>query len=153
MAHPIENIMKTTMEQLKEMVDVNTIIGDPIMTGSDTVIVPVSRLCLGFLSGGGEYGLKGGAVQGAEAVARDSSHPFAGTSVAGMNLTPMAFLAINAGVVHVLPANYSCTLDRIIQMVPESLRELDRIIKEACSYKRGSKPEEQANAPTASPAE
>ena len=43
------------MEQLKEMVDVNTIVGDPVMTGSDTVIIPVSRVCLGFLSGGGEY--------------------------------------------------------------------------------------------------
>ncbi len=154
MAHPIENIMKTTMEQLKEMVDVNTIIGDPIMTGSDTVIVPVSRVCLGFLSGGGEYGIKGGhGAEGTEAAPRESTHPFAGTSVAGMNLTPMAFLAINAGVVHVLPANYSCTLDRIIQMVPESLRELDRIIKEACSYKHDSKLQEKSEAQPASPAE
>ena len=49
----------------------------------------------------------------------------------GLNLTPMAFLAITNGVVHVLPANYSCTLDRIIEMVPETLREVDRLIKEA----------------------
>ncbi len=126
--------MKTTMEQLKEMVDVNTIIGDPVMTGGDTVIVPVSRVCMGFLSGGGEYGSK--AKRDEREPQEEGRHPFAGTSVAGMNLTPMAFLAINGGVVRVLPAHYDCTLDRIIEMVPETIREIDRIVKEACSCKQ-----------------
>lgn len=131
MAHPIENIMKTTMEQLKEMVDVNTIVGDPVMTGSDTVIIPVSRVCLGFLSGGGEYCGRKDHRERDEA-GNEGPFPFAGTSVGGLNLTPMAFLAITNGVVHVLPANYGCTLDRIIEMVPETLREVHRLIKEAC---------------------
>lgn len=137
MAHPIENIMKTTMEELREMVDVNTIIGDPVMTGSDTVIVPVSKVSLGFLSGGGEYGKcthkdeKGGESEAAEA-----RHPFAGTSVAGINLTPMAFIAISGGTIKVLPAHYNCTLDRIIEMVPNSIRELERVIREICANKK-----------------
>ncbi len=135
MAHPIENIMKSTMEELKEMVDVNTIIGDPVMTGSDTVIVPVSRVSLGFLSGGGEYGAckKQDREQEGQAGER---FPFAGTSVAGMNLTPMAFLAISGGVVKVLPAHYNCTLDRIIEMVPETVRELERMLTEICANKK-----------------
>ena len=54
--HPVENIMRTTMEQLKEMVDVNTVIGKPILTAGETMILPVSRLSMGFISGGGEYG-------------------------------------------------------------------------------------------------
>ncbi len=138
MAHPIENIMKTTMEQLKEMVDVNTIVGDPVMTGSDTVIIPVSRVCLGFLSGGGEYGptKTSRRDQGEQ---EEGRFPFAGTSIGGLNLTPMAFLAITDGVVHVLPANYSCTLDRIIEMVPETIREVDRLIKQAsCQQENGN---------------
>ena len=57
MMHPIENIMKSAMEEIKEMVDVNTIIGDPILTGNETMILPVSKVSLGFLSGGGEYGM------------------------------------------------------------------------------------------------
>jgi sporulation protein YtfJ len=134
MAHPIENIMKTTMEQLKEMVDVNTIIGDPVMTGSDTVIVPVSRVCLGFLSGGGEY--CGKIKDKNHEQQEEERHPFAGTSVAGLNLTPMAFLTITGGVVRVLPAHYNSTLDRVIEMVPETVRELDRIVKEACQCRR-----------------
>lgn len=137
MAHPIENIMKTTMEQLKEMVDVNTIVGDPVMTGSDTIIIPVSRVCLGFLSGGGEYGPTKAARRDGMDHPEEGRFPFAGTSVGGLNLTPMAFLAITDGVVHVLPANYSCTLDRIIEMVPETIREVDRLIKQASCKEDG----------------
>lgn len=128
MAHPIENIMKTTMEQLREMVDVNTIIGDPVMTGSETIIVPVSKVCLGFLSGGGEYGQKKEPGERVESDESKSSHPFAGTSVAGMNLTPMAFLAITNGVVKVLPAHYNCTLDRIIEMIPDGIAQIERFV-------------------------
>lgn len=137
MSHPIENIMKTTMEQLKQMVDVNTIIGNPVMAGGDTVIVPVSRVCLGFLSGGGEYGRPEPVRRsGEEAAGEEQRHPFAGTSVAGLNLTPMAFLAINQGNVKVLPAHYNCTLDRIIEMVPQSIQEVERIVKDACGQKK-----------------
>jgi len=143
--------MKTTMEQLKEMVDVNTIVGDPVMTGSDTVIIPVSRVCLGFLSGGGEYCSKKDRRE-RDADQEDGRFPFAGTSVGGLNLTPMAFLAITNGVVHVLPANYSCTLDRVIEMVPETLREVDRLIKEAKSSGENKKTEQQPPADNSSSA-
>ena len=53
MAHPIENIMKTTMEEIKQMVDVNTVVGTPILTGTETMILPVSKVSVGFFSGGG----------------------------------------------------------------------------------------------------
>ena len=55
MMHPIENIMKGAMEEIKAIVDVNTIVGDPILTGEETMILPVSKVSLGFISGGGEY--------------------------------------------------------------------------------------------------
>ena len=62
MSHPIENMLRTTMEQLKQIVDVNTVIGTPVAVG-DAVILPVARVSLGFLSGGGEYeALTGGAA-------------------------------------------------------------------------------------------
>jgi len=145
MSHPVENIMKTTMEQLKQMVDVNTIIGNPVMAGGDTVIVPVSRVCLGFLSGGGEYGKPQPIRRSGEETASEERYPFAGTSVAGMNLTPMAFLSIHQGDVKVLPAHYNCTLDRIIEMVPNSLQEVERIIKDALEQKRQKPDHRQQN--------
>ena len=52
--HPIENIMKCSVEQIKNMVDVNTIVGTPLMTAGETMVVPVSKVSLGFMSGGGE---------------------------------------------------------------------------------------------------
>lgn len=53
--HPIEGLMNTTMNNLKEMIDVNTIIGDSIETANGTVIVPVSKLCFGFAAAGSEF--------------------------------------------------------------------------------------------------
>ena len=53
--HPIENIMKTTMENIKEMIDVNTIVGDAVETADGSVIIPISRVSFGFVAGGGEY--------------------------------------------------------------------------------------------------
>ena len=56
MAHPIENILRTTMEQLKLIADVNTVVGAPIMTSDNTIVLPVCKISFGFISGGGEYG-------------------------------------------------------------------------------------------------
>jgi sporulation protein YtfJ len=131
--------MKTTMEQIKEMVDVNTIIGDPIMTGEETMVLPVSRVSLGFLSGGGEYGRVSPIRKSGESIdSAEERHPFAGTSIAGMSLTPMAFLSVNKGCVKVLPAHYNCTLDRVIEMIPHTLMEAERMIREATESRNRS---------------
>lgn len=142
MSHPIENILKTTMEELKQMVDVNTIIGSPVTLGADTVIVPVSRVSMGFVSGGGEYGEARPIIHNTEEGSNcDARHPFAGASVAGMNLTPMAFLCVNGSCVKVLPANYCCTWDRVIQLVPQAVQEIERVIKESAAKKKESESE------------
>lgn len=133
MSHPIENIMRSTMEQIKEMVDVNTIVGNPIITGKETVILPVSKVSLGFLSGGGEY------CAGTTPVKKSGSEldgetrlPFAGTSVAGMSITPIAFLSVADGKVKVLPAQYSTTIDRAIEIIPETICMAGKVIGGAC---------------------
>ena len=145
MAHPIENIMKTTMEQIKDMVDVNTIVGNPILTGTDTMILPVSKVSMGFFSGGGEYGAqmkKDGkapvAQSGQELSAQEEggAYPFAGASVAGMTLTPLAFLTVNGGNVKVLPANCPGALERAIELLPESIITLEQAIQGLCNHKK-----------------
>ena len=70
--HPIENIMQTSMEQIKRMVDVNTVVGNPIVTAGNTMILPVSKLSLAFLVGGGEYGHMCSAKKAADEANRDS---------------------------------------------------------------------------------
>lgn len=143
--HPIENIMKTAMEEIKAMVDVNTIVGNPIMTGTETMILPVSKVSLGFLSGGGEYGMadtrpvrKAGAMLDQENSGAESGrgYPFAGTAVAGMSITPMAFLSVSAGCVKVLPAQYKNSWDRAIDLLPEAVLAVERIVCDAAAAKQ-----------------
>lgn len=143
MAHPIENIMKTTMEQLKEMVDVNTIVGTPILTSGETMILPVSKVSMGFFSGGGEYGQqekqagKAPIASSGEQLGEASGgcYPFAGASVAGMTLTPLAFLSVTAGNVKVLPACSHGALDRALELLPESITTLEQAIRGMCGQK------------------
>ena len=89
---PIENLMSTTMENIRDMVDVNTVIGDPVQTPDGSTVIPVSRVSFGFVSGGGEYGTT------------QPKLPFAGGAGTGVSVNPMGFLVVNDGDVKLLPA-------------------------------------------------
>jgi sporulation protein YtfJ len=95
--HPIQGLMKTAMENLKEMVDVNTIIGDPVETPDGSVILPVSKVGFGFAAGGSEFDFE--EVQQAPASPQNGSTkpelPFGGGSGGGVSITPVAFLIVN----------------------------------------------------------
>ena len=86
MGHPINSLMDTTLKKIKEMVDVNTIIGDPITTPDGTTIIPVSKVSYGFASGGSDLPTK-----------RDSKDCFGGGSGAGVTIKPVGFLTIYKG--------------------------------------------------------
>lgn len=152
MSHPIENMLRTTMEQLKQIVDVNTVIGTPVAVG-DAIILPVSRVSLGFLSGGGEYEGKNSSVQRCGRTLDETQlpYPFAGTSVAGLCMTPTAFLTLQDGHVTVVPATCDTTLDRLIDRVPQFLHEAERMVQALaarCSAKAdqsGKDPEGRQN--------
>ena len=117
----VESIIETTMARLKTIVDVNTIVGEPIPAG-DGVVVPVSKVSFGFFSGGGEYAPPG-KVAGA-ALAEQKGFPFLGTAVAGVSLTPKAFLVTTDEGVTVVPANYDSTLDRLVNELPKFVKEV-----------------------------
>lgn len=124
--HPIENIIKTSMEEINSMVDVNTVIGDPIDTGCGTVLLPVSKVSLGFTIGGGEYGSMSGTKKPCFDGESGGHFPFAGVSAVGMCLKPMAFLSMEQGNVRVLPASSSGFTDRLADLVPQVLKSLDK---------------------------
>ncbi len=142
MPHPIENIMHSTMEELKSIVDVNTIVGTPIIAGEENVLLPVSKVSLGFISGGGEYGTKSMSEKnpikkaGETLDKSEDRYPFAGTAIAGMSLTPMGFVSMNKGSVKVLPAQFESTLDRAVALIPEAINVLEGLLK-----KKGGKDE------------
>ena len=121
---PIESIMTTTMENIRDMVDVNTVIGDPVNTPDGSTVIPISRVSFGFVAGGGEYSA------GEPMDAPDSSLPFAGGSGAGVTVQPMGFLFIGQDQVRLLPAQYYAPVDRIIEMVPQVLCDIRRMISD-----------------------
>ena len=124
--HPIQGLMKTAMENIKEMVDVNTIIGDPVQTHDGTTIIPISRVSFGFAAGGsdfenGQQEERKGKKEETEAV----SLPFGGGSGGGVSVQPVAFLIISkAGQVRLLPVDRTAVFDRILEMAPQLLNQV-----------------------------
>lgn len=106
--HPIQGLMKTAMESIKEMVDVNTVIGDAVEAPDGSVIIPVSRLGLGFAAGGSEFG-----------ELKESELPFGGGSGAGVSVQPVGFLVVGRDTVRLLPVSNSAIYDRLVDLVPQ----------------------------------
>ena len=121
--HPIEGLMKTTMDSIKDMIDVNTIVGDAVETPDGSVIIPISRVSFGFAAGGGEYemGAKSGRNDGEQ-----TKFPFGGGSGAGVSVQPVAFLVVGNNIVKLLPVNYSNVVDRIVDLVPNVLDNIEK---------------------------
>lgn len=115
--HPIEGLMQTAMESIKSIVDVNTILGDPVETPDGSVVVPVSRISLGFAAGGTEYETGGKPGGGAE-------FPFGGGSGAGISVNPVAFLVVGQGEVRLLPVDSNVIFDRLIDLAPRMVDQL-----------------------------
>ena len=114
----LHDLMENSMSKIREMVDSNTIIGQPIATADGVTLIPVSRLSFGFGCGGGDYGKQAGA-----------SH-FGGGSTAGVRVEPVAFLVVKDGVTRVLPVALPAmsTADRVIEMVPQVLDRVENFI-------------------------
>ena len=119
--HPIETIMSTTMENIRDMIDVNTVVGDAVTPAEGTVIIPISRVSFGFVAGGGEYSLKT-----PQPAANDL--PFAGGTGAGVTVQPMGFLVVKNDQVRLTPAQYYAPVDRVIEMIPPLLGDVRRWI-------------------------
>ncbi|OOM09135.1 GerW family sporulation protein [Clostridium saccharobutylicum] len=130
---PVENLMKNTMENLRNMIDVNTVIGDAVETKDGTYIIPVSRLSFGFASGGSEY-------SSLKPNADNSIFPFGGGSGAGASVRPVAFLVVKEDSVRMLPVDADTTYDRIVDTVPQILDMIKSLVKDlSCKNKNSSK--------------
>ncbi|MGE5509520.1 MAG: GerW family sporulation protein [Chitinophagales bacterium] len=145
--HPIEGLMRTTLESIKNMVDVNTILGDPVETPDGKVIVPISRVTFGFAAGGTEYELaeeddggksKGGSSQGMSG-GKDGgkdgggdggrSHPFGGGSGAGISIQPVGFLVVGRDEMRLLPVDSQVLYDRLLDLAPRLIDGLQGLLK------------------------
>ena len=120
--HPINELMSTTMEKIRTMVDANTIIGQPIQTG-DVTLIPVSRLSFGFAGGGSDFTTKN------QKPGTDNS--FGGGTGASAKLEPVAFRSVRGDNVKLLPVAPppATTADRIIETVPEVVDKVTAFIE------------------------
>ncbi len=118
--HPIENLMKSTMEQLKTMIDVDTIIGDPINTQDGTTILPISKVSLGFASGGSEY-------PQAKDTLINNKYPFGGAVGAGVSIKPIAFLIIKKDTHRLISLNSITPADKILDGIPQIMDIINNI--------------------------
>jgi len=118
--HPIENIMQTAMTEIKEMVDVNTIVGDAVVTPDGSTVIPISKVCFGFVAGGGEYSENGSK--------NEQQIPFAGGSGAGISISPVGFLILNQEV-RLYTLNHKNTYEKIIESIPQFITEIASVFK------------------------
>ena len=124
--HPIQGLMKTAMESIKDMVDVNTVVGDPVETSDGSVIIPISRVSFGFAAGGGEYeSSRGQTSMGDEG---SNALPFAGGSGAGVSIQPVAFLVVGNEQVRLLPVDSRAFYDRLIDLAPQVLEYVNSLL-------------------------
>lgn len=117
--HPIENLMKTAMKNLKEMVDVNTIVGKPVTTADGSIILTVSKVAFGFGAGGSDFNVseQKTEVQGI--------HPFGGGSGAGVSINPVAFLIVGAKGIQVMHLHSGTHLvEKALETVPNAVQKL-----------------------------
>ncbi|MGL5416963.1 MAG: GerW family sporulation protein [Clostridium sp.] len=128
--HPIENLMESTMENLKDMIDVNTIIGTPVETKDGTCIIPISKVSFGFASGGSEFDSQAKASSDSQV-----DYPFAGGSGAGVSVKPVSFLVVRKDSIRLLPVEQDSTYDRIVDTIPQVLE----MFKDACQNFKSNK--------------
>ena len=117
MSQKLPNMLDNTISKIREMVDSNSVVGDPITTADGVTIIPISKISIGIGGGGSDF------------VSKNVNHhenPFGGGVGAGVKVSPVAFLIVKEGSVRMLPvaAPANTTADRIVELVPDTLDKL-----------------------------
>ena len=135
--HPIENLMITAMSSIQNMVDVNTIIGEPIETQVGITIIPISKVSFGFAAGGSEF--RGETLKEYNKKDKDEEIqyklPFGGGAGAGVSINPVAFLVVQEGSVKLMPVDHDSCLDRILDYVPDLMQKMNEMFNKTIQEK------------------
>ncbi len=121
MSQTLPNMLEKTIAKIKEMVDANSVMGQPITTPDGVTIIPVSKISVGMGGGGSDFVSKN---------VNRQENPFGGGAGGGVKVTPIAFLVIKDGSVRMLPvaAPANTTADRVVEMVPDVLDRITSFI-------------------------
>lgn len=136
--HPIEGLMLTAMSSIQDMIDINTIIGEPIETSNNIVIIPISKVSFGFAAGGSEF--KGETID--EYTKKDKEEeiqyrlPFGGGSGAGVTINPIAFLVIESNNVKLMPVNHTSSIDKLLDYMPDLIEKTNNMMNRCIQNKK-----------------
>ena len=121
MSNSLPNMLESTILKIREMVDVNSVIGDPITTPDGVTIIPVSKVSVGFGGGGSDFVSKN---------VNKQENPFGGGVGGGVKVTPVAFLIVKDGTVRMMPVATpaNTTADRLVEMVPDVLDKISAFL-------------------------
>ena len=136
--HPIEGLMLTAMNSIKDMIDVDTIIGEPIQAPNNIVVIPISKVSFGFAAGGSEF--KGETVNAYNRREKDEQIqyrlPFGGGAGAGVSLSPVAFLVVQGDMVKLLPVNHSTSIDKLLDYIPDLFEKVKNMANKSMNCKK-----------------
>ena len=118
MSQKLPNMLENTIQKIREMVDVNSVIGAPITTPDGVTIIPISKVSIGFGGGGSDF------------ATNKASNPFGGGAGGGVKVTPVAFIVVSNGNVRMLPVAQAAntTADRLVEMIPDTLDKVSAFI-------------------------
>ena len=121
MSNSLPNMLENTIAKIREMVDVNSVVGNPITTPDGVTIIPISKVSVGFGGGGSDFVSRN---------ANKHENPFGGGAGGGVKVTPIAFLIVKEGSVRMLPvaAPANTTADRVVEMVPDVLDKVSNFL-------------------------
>ena len=128
--HPIEGLMKTAMESIREMINISTVVGDAVEVPDGTVIIPVSRVTCGFAAGGSEFGL----FSGKNEITKMENQflPFGGGSGAGVSVKPVGFLVVGHGEIRLMVLDgKNAFIERLIDTSPRIMEQLQGLVHKA----------------------
>ena len=120
MSQKLPNMLESTIQKIREMVDVNSVIGQPITTADGVTIIPVSKVSVGFGGGGSDFAAK-----------PNAENPFGGGVGGGVKVVPICFLIVKDGNVRMMPVAEpaSSTADRIVEMIPDTIDKLAAVLE------------------------
>ena len=135
--HPIESLMLTAMSSIQDMVDVNTIIGEPIETLDGITIIPISKVCFGFAAGGSEF--SGETIKEYNKKDKDEEIeyklPFGGGAGAGVSINPVAFLVVQNGNVKLMPVDHDSCIDKLLDYIPDLMQKMNEMFNKSIEKK------------------
>ena len=131
--------MLTAMGSIQDMVDVNTIIGDPIETNNNIIIIPISKVCFGFAAGGSEFNEE--TIDEYIRKEKDEESikyklPFGGGAGAGVSINPVAFIVVQGENVKILPVNHSSAIDKLLDYVPDLFEKIGKKVNKSNKIKQ-----------------